>query len=156
MRNDLQLTVQGYQVNTRGPNASKSVQALETLATWKHRDNDSPDHWLRAVICAAFGRMVPRRMQDTPAADLIEIVAEDWIAIVGEGMNQEQDLERVVAGFKLVFRECSRWPQPADLLKRLPRRSAPKQDPHTMDAPVSDEEHARHAAELQKIIDSLE
>jgi hypothetical protein len=150
-----QLTVQGFPVRTTGANVPKSVQALQTLIVWRNRHDDSPDYWLRAVICRAFERMIPRRMQDTPAADLIEFVAEDWIDIIGEGMEQDLDLDRVIAGFRLIFRECNRWPQPADLLKRLPRRSKPTPDSRTMETPISDEEHARQKAELQKIIDSL-
>lgn len=154
--NRLQTTVQGYAVRT-GAGAAyipKTVQAIGILIQWRNRHADAPDYWLRQIITTAFERMIARRLPDAPAADLVEIVAEDWAEIIGDGMTMEWDCERVIAGFRRVFRECSRWPQPADLLKRLPNRPADAYraqgaQPQQMD----DDAHARAAAEFQKIIE---
>jgi len=136
-------------------NIPKTVQARQHLIEWRNANSDSPDAWLRRIICEAFSRMIARRMQDAPAADVIDSVAADWIDIVGEGMTEEQDLERIIAGFKLVFRECSRWPQPKDLLKRLPRRIV-KPAADTVNAEAVDEEmQARSAEALNAILEGL-
>lgn len=141
-------------VNRPDIRVPKTIQAVQRLIIWRKNHAEAPDYWLRAVICQAFERMVVRRMPDAPVADLIEVVAEDWIDIIGEGMNQDQDLERVVIGLRRIFRECGRWPQPVDLLKRLPRRQPARADAAAPAQPTA-EDHARQAAELQKILDSL-
>jgi hypothetical protein len=148
-----QLTVQGFPARS-GAYIPKTVQAQQYLIVWRNAGSDAPDAWLRAIICEAFKRMVARRMPDTPAADMIAAVADDWMDIVGEGMNEEQDLQRIIAGFKLIFRECSRWPQPAELLKRLPWRIAKQAATIHVDA-VDEGAHERSAAELNKILESL-
>lgn len=151
-----ELTVLGYPVRS-GPGGvylPKTVQGLQTLIAWRNRHADAPDYWLRSLICHAFNRMLPRRMQDAPAADLIEIVAEDWIEIIGEGMTEELDRDRIITGFKLIFRECRRWPQPAELLKRLPLRIKPSGATSTTVA-TSDEDHAAAVERFQEFMDGL-
>lgn len=158
-----QLTVQGFPIRT-GPGGAylpKTIQGMQTMIIWRNRHADAPDYWLRVLICHAFERMFPRRMQDAPAADAIEIVAEDWVDIVGEGMNEEQDRERIIAGFKLIFRECKRWPQPAELLKRLPRRQVKVkvEEDFSQSQPQSQSDleaaHARGSAALNEILEGL-
>lgn len=149
-------TVLGFPVRT-GPGGAyvpKTVQAVSSLIAWRNAGQGTPDYWLRCIIAVAFERMVTRRMQDAPAADLITVAAEDWLDIVGEKMEQDIDQERIVVAFRRIFRECSRWPQPADLIKRLPARIMPRQK-HTMEAPISDEDHAKAAAKFAEILASL-
>jgi hypothetical protein len=152
-----QLTVQGFPVRT-GPGGAyipKTIQAQQHLIEWRNINKAAPDAWLRRIICEAFQRMISRRMQDAPLSDVIAEVAEDWIDIVGEGMTEELDKERIIAGFKLIFRECRRWPQPAELLKRLPRRIA-KPQAGTVEVDAFDEEaHARGSAALSEIFEAL-
>lgn len=151
--NKLELTVQGYPVYRQGY-IPKTIQAQQSLVVWRNLNAEAPDAWLRAIICAAFAKMIRNRLDGMPASVVIQDVAEDWINDIGRGMEAELDRERVIAGFLRIFRECRRWPQPVDLLKRLPARIKPH-DPRTTEAPVSDEAHARQAAELQKIMDGL-
>lgn len=148
-----QFTVQGYAIR---PPGGKTVQGLQSLAAWRNAHAEAPDYWLRLLICTAFSHMFARRMQDTPAADLIDTVAEGWIFDIGEGMTEELDRERIVAGFKLIFRECSRWPQPKDLLKRLARRpSAPLRDRAVNVDAVDEGAHERSAEAIDAILESL-
>lgn len=136
-------------------NIPKTVQAQQHLIEWRNVNNAAPDAWLRGIICEAFKRMIARRMQDAPAADVIASVAADWIDIVGEGMTEALDRERIIAGFKLIFRECRRWPQPAELLKRLPRRIVkPQSGTVNVDA-VDEGQHERSAEAIDAILDSL-
>lgn len=149
-----QLTVQGYPART-GAYIPKTIQAQQYLIAWRDSNADGTDIWLRRIICEAFKRMIARRMQDAPAADMIHAVAEDWLDIVGEGMSEELDQERVIAGFKLIFRECRRWPQPAELLKRLPRRIVKPQSGTVNVEAVDEGAHERSAEALDAILESL-
>lgn len=136
-------------------NLPKTIQAQQHLIGWLNANAGAPDAWLRAIICEAFKRMIARRMENAPAAEAICDAATDWVDIVGEGMTEEQDRERIVAGFKLLFRECCRWPQPADLLKRLPRRVT-KPQAGTVHAEAVDEgQQARSAEAIDSILESL-
>jgi hypothetical protein len=149
-----ELTVQGFPAS-RGAYIPKTVQAQQNLLAWRTAHTEAPDAWLRAIICEAFRRMSARRMQDAPAADVIHTVAEDWIDIVGTGMTEELDSCRIIHGFQQLFRECRRWPQPVDLLKRLPRRVTPQQ-PGTMTVQAVDETaNERSAKALDDIINML-
>ena len=152
-----QLTVQGFPVNTRGPSyVPKTIQAQQFLIGWRDSNAAAPDAWLRLIICEAFRRMIARRMQDAPAADVIHTVAEDWLDIVGEGMTEDLDRERIIAGFKLIFRECKRWPQPSELLKRLPRRTNPPLNKGDLGGFAVDEgQHERSAEAIDAILESL-
>ncbi|HIJ95800.1 MAG TPA: hypothetical protein HPP94_08715 [Desulfuromonadales bacterium] len=153
----VQLTVQGYPARSGpgGLHIPKTVQGIQKMIVWRNEHESAPDYWLRLLIYAAFQRMFPRRMQDAPAADLIEVVAEDWVEIIGEGMTEELDRERIIAGFKLLFRECRRWPQPAELLKRLPRRIVKPQAGTVNVEAVDEAAHARSAEALNAILESL-
>lgn len=149
-----QLTVQGFPARMTAY-IPKTVQAQQHLIEWRNANAQAPDSWLRGIICEAFKRMVARRMQDTPPAELIVDAADDWTDIIGEGMAEELDRERVITGFKLIFRECARWPQPKDLLKRLPRRIAkPLSGTVQVDA-IDEAAHDRSADALDKILESL-
>jgi len=148
-----QTTVQGYPVRTSGY-LPRSIQALQALTEWKNVHDDAPDAWLREDIAKAMKYMVGLRLGNTPAVEMIPITAEMWLEIVGEGMNEEQDRERIRAGFKQLLRGVKWWPQPSELLKILPRRQAtpPRRDIVT---DQSDEQHAAASARFQDILDSL-
>ena len=147
-----QYTVQGFAIRQPG---GKTVQGLQSLIAWRNANADAPDYWLRVLIWAAFTRMLSRRMNGHPAADVIDTVAEDWVTDIGEGMTAELDQERIILGFKLIFRECSRWPQPADLLKRLPRRIVKPQAGTVNVEAVDEAAHERSSEALAKILESL-
>jgi len=150
---EIQLTVQGYPVRTTGY-LPRSIQALQSLTTWRNEQADAPDNWLRQDICKAFQYLVGLKLGNTPAVELLPITAEMWVEIIGEGMTEELDRERIRAGFKQLQRELKWWPQPADLLKVLPRRVAPPTG-HPAQARQSDEDHAAASARFQDILDSL-
>lgn len=149
-----QITVQGFPTRA-GAYIPKTIQAQQYLIEWRNNNADGSDVWLRRIICEAFKRMIARRMQDAPAADAIHLVAEDWLDIVGEGMTEELDQQRIVDGFKLIFRECRRWPQPAELLKRLARRNVKPQSGTVNVTAVDEAAQARSAEALDAILESL-
>lgn len=150
--NQIVRTVQGYLINTRGPwQVTKSQIGIALLTGWRDAHQDSPDYWLRIIICEAFRRMITRRLSDAPPAELMAEAASDWCDIIGEHLD-ETDSERVVIAFKAIFRECRRWPQPADLIKRLPTRIKKPAGSTVMEAPQTDEQHARGTAAFDEIM----
>ncbi len=150
----VQLTVQGYPVRTSGY-LPRSIQALQSLTTWRNEQADAPDNWLRQDICKAFQYLVGLKLGNTPAVEMLPITAEMWVEIIGEGMTEELDRERIRAGFKQLRRELKWWPQPADLLKVLPRRNVAPGTKSAQAPPQSDEDHAVASARFQDILDSL-
>lgn len=153
--NEIQYTVTGHPVRMRGAAyVPRSIQALQALSVWRNEGKEQPKYWLREDICKAFKYLVGLKLGSTPAVEMLPITAEMWVEIVGEGMNEEQDRERVRAAFRQLFRTVKWWPQPADLLKILPRRvTAPAG--HPVQAQQSDEDHAMASARFQDILDSL-
>lgn len=153
--NQIQYTVTGHPVRMQGAAyVPRSIQALQTLSIWRNKNADAPDYWLREDICKAFKYLVGLKLGNTPAVEMLPITAEMWVEIVGEGMTEEQDRERVRTAFNRLRRELKWWPQPADLLKALPRRvTVPAGVP--VQAQQSDDDHAAASARFQEILDSL-
>ena len=83
------------------------------------------------------------------------MTAELWVDTIGYGMNQEQDAERIRHGFALLQRKVRRWPQPVELLDILPTRMKAASRSAAMEAPISDEAHARGRAAFDEILESL-
>jgi len=149
----VQYTVTGHPVNLRGPSyVPRSIQALQALSEWRDQDRT----WLREDICKAFKYLVGLKLGNTPAVEMLPITAEMWLEIVGEGMTEEQDRDRIRAGFKQLLRSVKWWPQPADLLKVLPRRVQCRDASQCVStAPQTDEAHAAASAKFQEILDSF-
>ncbi len=153
---EIQLTVTGHPVRMTGASyVPRSIQALLTLTEWKNVHDEAPDAWLREDICKAFKYMVGLRLGNTPAVEMLPITAEMWLEIVGEGMNEKQDRERVRAGFKQLLRSVKWWPQPSELLKILPRRQAAQPRRDIVIEEQSDESHARGSDALKDILEQI-
>lgn len=118
------LTVLGFPTQ-RGPYIPRSIQGLQILGQWQCQQPDAPELWLRIEIAVAFKQLVCLRLGNTPAVEMLPFVAETWIDTIGEGMTEALDRERIKAGFKQLYRTLKWWPQPAELLKVLPRRQPP-------------------------------
>lgn len=154
---NIQTTVQGFPIRT-GPGGvyiPKTIQDMQSLSAWKKENAGSPDLWLRLEICKAFQQMLVLRLDGCPPAELVAMTAEMWVTVVGEGMVEEIDQERVNRGFSLLLRKIKRWPQPVELLEILPTRMRPRTGSKTMEAPVSDEAHARGSAAFDEIMGKI-
>ena len=134
----------------------RSVQALQSVCNWKYQQTNSPDLWLRMEIAIGFQEMVCHRLGNTPAVEMLPFVAESWVNVIGEGMNEAQDRERVKAAFKQLYRTLKWWPQPADLLKALPVRKPLKQSQAAAAATEADVDVSEGVEKLQDIIDMLD
>jgi hypothetical protein len=147
-----QYSVQGFAIRAPG---GKTVQGLQSLIAWRNAHAEAPDYWLRALVCEAFQHLFSRRMYDTPAADVIVIVAEDWVRLIGKGLVEEIDRDRLIAGFERIELECRRWPQPVDLMKRLALRIVKPQAGTINVTAIDEAAHERTAEALDKILESL-
>jgi hypothetical protein len=99
--NEIQYTVTGHPVRMHGAAyIPRSIQALQALSVWRNENAAAPDAWLREDICKAFKYWVGLKLGNTPAVEMLPITAEMWVEIVGEGMNEEQDRERVRVAFR--------------------------------------------------------
>jgi hypothetical protein len=152
-----QLSVLGYPVNLRGPSyLPRSVQALQGLGEWKRQQPDAPDQWLRLEIATAFQQMVMLKLGQTPAVEMLPMTAEMWVQVVGDGMNEAQDRDRVKAAFKQLFKTLKWWPQPEALLKALPvRKPLPQRGSGREVIEDANVDTSAGVAKFQEIIDML-
>jgi hypothetical protein len=157
MANDITYTVQGYPVRTSGPGyLPRSVQALQTIIEWQYKLPTQPDLWLRGEIAIAFKQFLCLRLGNTPAVEMLPFVAESWLNTIGEGMTEAADRVRIKQGFNQLYRTLKWWPQPADLLNALPRRTSPPPSNKVAKAEEADIDTTADAAKLQSILDELE
>lgn len=134
----------------------RSVQALQAVGHWKKESTDQPDHWLRVEIAKGFSDLLCLRLGNTPAVEMLPFVAEQWVNVIGEGMNEQQDRDRVKAAFKQLYRTLKWWPQPAELLKALPVRK-PLKPSQTARAATDAEGTVSDGVErIQNIMDMLD
>lgn len=152
-----QLTVQGFPVRT-GPGGSyipKTAQGMQSLVAWRNENTERTDHWLCEVVSKGFQKLLLLRLDGVPAAELIAMTAELWVDTIGYGLNEEQDRERIARGFTLLQGKIKKWPQPVELMAILPTRMKAAASSKTMEAPLSDEAHARGRAAFDEIMEKL-
>jgi hypothetical protein len=152
-----QLTVQGYPLRPIF-GVNKTLEGAQYLCAWRNGSEELPDHWLRVIVCDVFRKLLIANTPGRPSAEFVTGAAELMVEVVGEGMTETLDGERVKQGFKLLFRTLNKWPQPADVLKVLPRRPSPKTSEvfKTSEVCTTVEGHALAADALDKIMDMLE
>ena len=155
--NSVQLTVQGYPVRTTGPSyLPRSIQALQSIKGWQYQQIGGVDLWLRMEIAIAFQQFLCMRLGNTPAVEMLPFTAESWVNIIGEGMTEAADRERIKQGFNLLYRTLKWWPQPSELLKILPRRIMPSPSPTAKVAEEADIDTSAGSEKLQDILDMME
>jgi len=152
-----QVTVQGFPVRTGpgGAYVNKTVQGMQSLTAWRDENSERPDHWLFMEISRGFQKLLVMRMDGAPAAEVVAMTAELWVDTSGYGLNEEQDAERIRHGFALLQRKIKRWPQPVELLDILPTRMKAPSRSATMEAPISNEAHAKGVAAFDEILEKL-
>lgn len=155
--NEIQLTVTGHPVRMQGASyLPRSIQALQAMGQWKHDHAEAENAWLRADIGKAFQHFLALRLGNTPAVEMLPFVAEEWVEVIGEGMTEELDRERIRKGFNLMRRSLKWWPQPADLLKVLPRRHTRRDASQCVSTErQTDEQYAKGSETLKGILDLL-
>ncbi len=132
----------------------RRVQAIKALGEWKQAGHDQPFWWLRLEIGGAFQQLVALSLPGTPAVEMLPVAAEMWWLSLSEmDLSEEVDRPRIRKGFNLLYTSIRQWPQPVDLIDKLPTRpqqraaqAAPEQTP---------EQWAEGSAKLQEILDGL-
>lgn len=156
--NTLQPT-RGFLTPNPHGNAShipRSIQALQSIKGWQYQQIGGVDLWLRMEIAIAFQQFLCMRLGNTPAVEMLPFTAESWVSIVGEGMTEGADRERIKQGFNQLYRSLKWWPQPAELLNILPRRIMPKPSVKAQAAEDADIDTSSGSEKLQDILDQLE
>lgn len=139
-------TVNGMYVPSR-------VQGIKALGEWKQAGHDQPLWWLRLEIGSAFQQLVALALPGAPAVEMLPATAEMWWLSLGEmELTEEIDRPRIRKGFNLLFTCLRQWPQPVDLIEKLPTR--PKQQAQAP-AEQTDKQRADGAARLREILDGL-
>lgn len=153
----MQTTVQGYPVRIGGgPYIPRSVQGLQILSQWQQQQPAAPDLWLRSEIAIAFKQFVCMRLGNTPAVEMLPFTAETWAELIGEGMTEQLDRDRIKQGFKQLYRTLKWWPQPAELLNALPRRQKPPQSQKSRTAEEAQTNETVSQEKFQDFMDMLD
>ena len=96
----------------------KRAQAINALGNW------AGDNWLRREIAQGLAALIGLGRQGAPAADSVVVTAGLWESLlISKGITIEQlDQSRIYNGFKELLNNFDTWPEPKDLLARMPRR----------------------------------
>ncbi len=122
----------------------KRRQALDQLAAW---GNQSPLH---GSIAQGLAGLVAIGRPGTPALDMISANADMWLHLLRKHglVNTEEDCKRVFTAFSgLAQQEMKEFPEPAALLKYLPRRKPQNR----LDEPPPSAEQRAAAAQAARI-----
>ncbi len=133
----------------------RSIQALQIVSKWQYAQIGGDNLWLRMEICIGFKQFLCMRLGNTPAVEMLPFTAESWVETIGEGMTEQLDRERIKSGFKQLYRTIKWWPQPAELLNALPRRTPPPSSPKVKAAEEPDIDTSADGERLQEILDLL-
>lgn len=159
MENNQIQPTRGFLTPNPNGNAShvpRSIQALQAVKGWQYQQIGGADLWLRMEIAIAFQQFLCMRLGNTPAVEMLPFTAESWVTIVGEGMTEQLDRDRIKQGFNLLYRSLKWWPQPAELLNILPRRMAPPPSAKAKAAEEADVDNSADGEKLQDILDQLD
>jgi hypothetical protein len=88
--------------------------------------------WIRAEVVDGLKRLVALSLPGQPPAETIALTAAAWVEALEAApiaWDEELDTPRLRVAFKLLMRECDRWPQPVHLLRALPPRPQRKKLP---------------------------
>ncbi len=136
------------------PHIPRRVQAIKALAEWKSAGHDQPLWWLRLEIGGAFQQLVALSLPGTPAVEMLPVAAEMWWLSLGEmELIEEIDRPRIRKGFNQLYTSIRQWPQPVDLIDKLPTR--PQQRAAQTAPEQTAEQRAEGAARLREILDGL-
>lgn len=107
----------------------RSVQGIQILAKWK-QGQTGENAWLARIIATGFQRLRAMHLPGQPAAEMLPVTAQMWVDVLLDmRVTEELDLTRIETGFRYLFRSIREWPQPADLLKEMPKRVEGRRDP---------------------------
>lgn len=123
----------------------KRASAIVALSEW------AAAGWLERGLADGLSALITLGLDGTPAADVICRTADIWRLVAERaGLKiEEVDAPRIVKGFeKLLSQGLNRWPEPAELIKALPRRpERPKLD----EPPLTEEQRQAGMEALRRL-----
>lgn len=109
-----------------------------------------PEQWFVDAIKDGLKAMAALRLDGTPAVDLMRTTRDIWISALWSSRQwTESDQERLHLAFTRLASDVTRWPSPAELKTRLPRRESL---PALAAPPISDAQRAENLARIRSIV----
>jgi hypothetical protein len=110
-----------------------------------------PEEWFVAAIKDGLKALVSLRLDGTPAVDLLPTTRDIWIASLWQGRqwHEPTDRERLHRAFVALACDSTRWPAPADLRARIPKRAQQKALPA---AEMSEDQRRANLARMRSIV----
>ena len=84
--------------------------------------------FIRAETIEGIQRLYTLRLQGAPPEDGVVATAEVWVAALKKRFatwHETQDIGRIRSGFDVLLLDVVRWPTPAMLIERIPKRKPP-------------------------------
>lgn len=84
----------------------------------------APEAWFSRRIRRGLAALIALRLEGHPPADVVEATAQVWVTALWPycRWREEVDSERIGEAFRLLALSATRWPSPAEFLRRLPAR----------------------------------
>ena len=78
--------------------------------------------WLNDTIRTGLLKLLPLRLDGCPPDDVIAYTAGAWLdaITVDRDWLQDRDQPRIEKAFRILSRDCRKWPAPAHLLEAMP------------------------------------
>lgn len=111
--------------------------------------------WIEREVSRGLQGLIALRLPGAPGADTVAMTLDVWLAALGPraaGWQESPDAARIRQAFGELFRRCTAWPAPRDLLDALPARAPPQALPPP---PMTPEQRARNRARVAELIDAL-
>lgn len=140
-------------VSSTQPHIPRSIQGIQILATWKQAQ-DGENAWLAIAIATGFQRLRAMHLQGQPAAEMLPVTAEMWKEVLLDMRLAEDDLPRIEQAFRYLYRTIREWPQPADLIKEMPKRVETRRDPR--DVPVRRERTEQEETAAKEALNEMQ
>lgn len=111
----------------------------------------TPEPWFVDSIKDGLKALVSLRLDGTPALDLLPTTRDIWIAALWQGRqwHEPTDRERLHQAFVALACDATRWPAPADLRARIPKRAQHTALPA---AAMSEEQRRENLARMRSIV----
>lgn len=110
----------------------------------------APEQWFIDAIKDGLKALAALRLDGTPAVDLLATTRDIWIVALWSGRQWiELDRDRLDRAFVRLASDVTRWPSPAELKTRLPRRESL---PALAAPPISDAQRAENLARIRSIV----
>lgn len=110
--------------------------------------------WFNNAIVDGVMRLYALSLQGCPPAETVTLTATVWVDTLWAALPawvEALDARRLAAGFEALAQTAERWPAPAQLLDRMPRRPELPRLPEPKRTPQERDEVLRKVAEIKAL-----